>query len=167
MAVVATFGSDEACPDHSAVLANATHAGFFTGDVEVTGTFTNPSDLKLKKNIKDLESVVPLLMKLRPKSYEYNKRRYKSLPNGKRVGLIAQDLQKVLPELVHESVNPLRRNLIRSSANLRSEMAKNQMEKEKHLSIDYISIIPYLISAIQEQQIEIEQLKSTIQQLKN
>lgn len=166
IAVIATFGADESSPDHSAVLANSTHAGFFTGDVEVTGIFTNPSDFKLKKNIRDLEKVIPLVMKLRPKSYFYDYDNYKSLPHGKRIGLIAQDLQKVFPELVHESANPLQKGQSRTFGKSRSELIENKMEKEKHLSIDYISIIPYLISAIQEQQLEIDKLKSTIEQLK-
>ena len=52
-------------------------------------------------------------------------------------GLIAQELQQVCPELVYENSNGL-------------------------LSINYLEIIPILIEAIKEQQVEIDELKTKI-----
>jgi hypothetical protein len=56
----------------------------------------------------------------------------------KKYGLIAQDLQKVYPDLVYEDQNG-------------------------YLSVDYVGIIPLLIQSIKQQQSQIENLNQEIQ----
>ncbi|HEX8677352.1 MAG TPA: tail fiber domain-containing protein, partial [Segetibacter sp.] len=63
-------------------------------------------DAKLKKNIKEVDNAIDIINRLQPKNYEYRKDGSfgkMHLPNGKHYGLLAQDLEKVLPDLVKET----------------------------------------------------------------
>jgi hypothetical protein len=60
--------------------------------------FTNPSDRRLKKDIKTIESALDKVMKLRGVSFKWKK---KDTDNGKKqIGLIAQEVKRVVPEVV-------------------------------------------------------------------
>ena len=96
-----------------------------------TLTNTNPSDERLKKNIENLDSVLPGIMQLRPVSFEWKS-------NGETArGFIAQEVEKIFPELVGEGLNGY-----------------------KGLYTD--QFIPYLTKAIQEQQKEIQTNQTSI-----
>ena len=100
------------------------------GNVYAAGTSLT-SDIKLKKNIKPIKDSLNKILSLEGKNYEWKD---KTKP-GKQYGLIAQDVEKVIPELVTQG-------------------------KTKHL--DYTSIIPILIEAIKDQQEQINKLKNII-----
>jgi hypothetical protein len=76
----------------------------FNGSVWTSGGYYSASDRKLKNNIEDFGDAMSIINRLKPKHYEFkNDPQYASLhlPSGKRYGLIAQDLEQVLPGLVH------------------------------------------------------------------
>ena len=81
-------------------------AGMFDGDVTITGTLINPSDKKLKTNITSAATVLPLINLLNVRSYNYDTDSYPHihLPQGRRIGLIAQNVQSVFPHLVEKQV---------------------------------------------------------------
>lgn len=79
------------------------------------------SDERLKKNITKLASVTEKVAKLKPVSFDWKFGKTKK----KSIGLIAQDLEKIYPELVHEGVHGYK-------------------------SIEYDKLTAILISAIQE-----------------
>ena len=87
------------------------------------------SDIRLKRNIKNIDNALHTIGALRPVSYEKKTAIEASVYTMKEDGFIAQELQKVLPDLVNEMPN-----------------------KDKTLSVNYIAIIPILTKAIQEQQ---------------
>jgi hypothetical protein len=129
---------------------SADYAGYFDGNVTVTGIFSNPSDRKLKKNISDVSSVIPNLMKLHVKSYEYDSESYKlGLPKGKQFGFIAQDMELVYPELVNlqKQIKPTR------------EGSEEKSELIEYKAINYIGLIPILTKAFQEQTLKIVELE--------
>lgn len=133
-------------------------SGYFTGNVYVGGTFVNPSDIKFKKNIQPLNGGLEKVMALHPKTYDMKVDEFKGkvmLPEGNRYGLIAQELETVLPDLVHKVSAPA--ELPKPG----SPEAKNYVQQPNtdFKSVDYISLIPILIAAIQDQQAEIEALK--------
>lgn len=85
-----------------------------------TGTVVMSSDKRLKHNIKSLSNVTETINKLRPVSYQWNEN------DQVATGLIAQEVQNILPRLVH----PRKEN--------------------DYLTIDYIQLSPYLIRGLQE-----------------
>lgn len=81
-----------------------------------------------------------------------------NLPKGRQIGLIADELKQVFPELVQKAVHPARYD-----------------EKDRHKMIDpvvayeavnYQGLIPVLIASAQEQQQQIEGLKKENSELK-
>jgi hypothetical protein len=93
---------------------------------------TVPSDIRLKKEIKPIETSLSQLLKLSPVSYVKKSSLASTNYNIKENGFIAQELQKLFPELVVEG-----------------------NDKDKLLSVNYISLIPILTKSIQEQQQQI------------
>lgn len=79
-----------------------------TGDIRVTGRITaydfysvgfiyNPSDIRFKRNIRDLKNPLQDLMRLKPVIYTAKPTDRESL------GVIAQDVEKIYPQLVSEN----------------------------------------------------------------
>ena len=106
-------------------------SGYVTsGNIYALGEVTaySASDIRLKKNINSIVSALPTIDRLNPVTYNWNSTA-KELNNmktdGLEYGLIAQELEGVLPELVH----PL---------------------YSDYKAIDYIKLIPLLIKGIQE-----------------
>lgn len=134
-------------------LTPANSAGYFNGDVYATGDFY-PSDENLKQNIHPLQSSIEILSHLQPKAYEYRISDYPqmNLPHGTNHGLLAQDLEALLPTLVKPLVQPA----IRDSLNNIITPAVS------FKGINYIGLIPFLIGGIQEQQAQIEALQQQV-----
>jgi Chaperone of endosialidase len=120
------------------------------GNAWLQGTLTQNSDIRLKKNI------VPLILSLNKltqlNGYTYNWISKDKDPN-QQIGLIAQEVQKLYPQLV-------------------SEIKKENGETS--LAVNYIGLIPVMIESIKElkkdtevQQKQIDELKLLVQKLLN
>jgi hypothetical protein len=133
--------------------ANA-YAGFFNGNVYSTGGYV-PSDMALKTNISDFREGLSKVMRLKPKTYEYDSQ--KGLPEGKRMGFIAQDLESVLPQCVKDVVSP-----VIGSDGLSIKDSAGNDKTETYKAINYTDLISVIISSVQEQQKEIDELKRLI-----
>ena len=107
-------------------------------------TNTNPSDKNLKENITDLSFGLNEILKLRPVSFDW-----KNNPKNQstQYGFIAQEVQKILPQLVNE---------FDSFEDEQTEISI------KRLGLDKDAIFVSLVKAIQEQQAQIEELKALI-----
>ncbi len=92
-------------------MADPNDALDVVGDVDATGCYetdngvlvggTCISDVRLKKNIKPMEDSLHKICKLKPVTYEYREHLDKvPAKSGAGVGLIAQEVKKVLPQLV-------------------------------------------------------------------
>lgn len=132
-------------------------AGYFLGDVEITGTLFNPSDEKLKNDIKPVgNKALDLIVKLEPKTYTYRQDIPEfNLPKGNQYGFIAQELEKVFPNFVSESIRPA---VFDDEGNI-------VIEAFHYKTVNYINLIPVLTQAVKEQQIEIEKLKAEKEEL--
>lgn len=98
----------------------------------VNGSIFNPSDLYLKKNISDLtKEREEQILNLKPVVFEYKNDRTEK----KHFGLIAQDLEKIFPELV-----------------------SNDMKGYK--TVNYIELLPIMLSKMKSMQEEIDELKN-------
>jgi len=151
---------------------NTGNAMVASGDMQVTGTFTNPSDRKLKKNIKPLKNALHIISKLNPKTYEmrWDEEKYRNVGFAKmtQIGFIAQELEKVLPNLVKNDIIHLNNHIYtKKQLQENPELSKKRSNTEKIKSVNYIQLIPLLTKAIKEQQEQIEDLKQAIEDLKN
>lgn len=133
---------------------NTTWAGYFNGDVEVTGNFINPSDRSLKTDIKAEKAAMDRLDELKVYSYRFEDQEYMNLPQGKQFGFVAQEVEEVLPRLVHESVFSTSR-----------PGTDEAIPKKEYKSLDYLGFIPLLTKGLQEQKATIEGQKERIREL--
>jgi hypothetical protein len=111
----------------------------------------------LKEDIKNLSGALAIVEQLRPVTYQYRQREFPSmtLPGGKQYGLIAQEVEAILPELVMENVNPAQ-----------SDASGNEIVPAVDFkSLNYQELIPLLIKAVQELQAENERQDELIRQL--
>lgn len=139
-------------------------AGYFDGDFYYTGSFTSTSDARLKKDIKNIRNPLHKVLQLRPKTYQFKTKEYDyiNLAQGDQIGFLAQDVEKVLPELV-ETANHVFHEMDAKTGEI--DHQKNHRLEIK--SMNYIGFIPVLTGAIQEQQQQIEEKDREIIQLKN
>lgn len=150
--------------------ASINYAGFFNGDVTITGTLNNPSDSRLKTNVLPLQNASSIIDKLRPVEFDYIKNINGfnlHLPQKHQFGFIAQEVQTILPDLVSvQKINPsTTRNAFSENA---QEGKKNiSSQPQEFLSVNYTSIIPILVQSIKEQQKRIEKLENMIIELQN
>jgi 2-keto-4-pentenoate hydratase/2-oxohepta-3-ene-1,7-dioic acid hydratase in catechol pathway len=105
----------------------STLASVNSGAIVLSGTITGTdviasSDVRTKNNIITIDSALDKVMRMRGVFFERNVE-----PGEKRVGVIAQEVEKILPEVVYTDENGLK-------------------------SVSYGSIIGLLIEAIKEQQ---------------
>ena len=138
------------------------YAGYFMGDVQVTGTFTNASDARFKEAVEALdgERVLDRVLALEPKQYRYKLDavgQRMGFSDGERFGFIAQELEQVFPELVSEQMHTLPAVEAPSEpwdgAGPSPEPVIEQAEEEvAYKAVNYVDLIPVLVGAIQEQQ---------------
>jgi len=95
------------------------------------------SDLRLKKNIVPMESTLDKVMKLEGVEFEWKEDLEVEYPEGKQIGIIAQELEKEFPELV-------------------------STDSRGYKSVDYNKLSVVLLEAIKEQQKQIDELKAKL-----
>jgi hypothetical protein len=157
---------------------NAAYAAVFFGGVySSVGFFT--SDRNLKKNTEDFGTAMSIINQLKPKHYEFKtdaKYAGLHLPGGKHYGLLAQDLEQILPDLVHEetfhiSVNTdaqviQPKNADGKDINQYSENTLlNKTEAIDVKAVNYIELIPIMVKAMQEQNKIIQEQNDKIELL--
>lgn len=121
-----------------------TNALDVAGSITATGTITQVSDQRYKKDITDVSPFLSKVLELRPVTYNWKKDEYPNMrfADKNQIGLIAQEVEKVTPELVETDINGFK-------------------------SVDYAKLSVLLLKAMQEQNAEIEQLKQNNQTLEN
>jgi hypothetical protein len=73
------------------------------GTATGSGTFTIPSDARYKQNILPLSNALSTLLQLRGKTYNWNTTAFPDMgfDSTTQIGFIAQEVEQVLPQLVH------------------------------------------------------------------
>ena len=104
-----------------------------SGDVVAAGYVTSESDRRLKKDIVDIEHAVETVKSLQGVKYKF-----KEGDDKERIGLIAQDVEPYVPQVVFEK------------------------EDDGMKSVSYQSLVALLIEAVKEQQKEIDELKAQV-----
>jgi hypothetical protein len=125
-------GTLQFLPDAS-LKATLSKAGVWTVANDVVA-YGSPSDKRLKENIKPIESALDKVCKLQGVTFDWIQKEDQILNIKEDIGFIAQDVQKVIPELVRENDDGM-------------------------LSMRHQGIAPILLEAIKELKAEIEELK--------
>lgn len=136
------------------------YSAYFNGDTYATGSYVG-SDKTLKQDIHDFSDAMNIINRLQPKQYQYRQDgNYKmmSFPQGEHYGLIAQDVEKILPGLVKET--KFETKLANSEADPRSSETIN------FKALNYTELIPVIIKGMQEQQQTIDELRQQVNDLK-
>jgi len=123
------------------VVDPGTHKLYVNGTAYATRGFW-ASDLQFKKNIRPIDSPIDKISSIRGVSFEWKSSEYqdKGLSDGEHYGVIAQEIEKVLPEIVEEGPNGDK-------------------------AVSYIELIPILTEAIKEQQKQLEEQQRQIEYL--
>jgi len=100
-----------------------------TGDITAGGDVISNSDVRLKSNITDIKDALSKVLRLKGKQYTMNGR-------DNQIGLIAQDVEEVLPQMVHTQ--------------------KDEMGTK---AINYQNMVALLVEAVKDLQAEINELK--------
>jgi hypothetical protein len=107
----------------------------FDGTTTIAGDLNVNSDARLKANIISLGSTLAKVLQIDGKSYTMKKDENKK----QKIGVLAQDIEKVFPELVSES------NGVKS--------------------VNYQGLVPVLINALKEQDEKISRLENLVEKL--
>lgn len=111
--------------------------GDFHADGDVIAFSTTVSDERLKDNIKPIENALEKVSQLNGYTFTY------TVDNKASAGVIAQELEKVLPSAVREKALPLKTD-----------------DGELYKTVQYDQLHGLLIEAIKELKAEIEELKN-------
>ena len=101
------------------------------------------SDVRYKKNILTLENSLKNLLNLRGVTYDFDREKWtaKNFPEGKQIGFIAQEVERIFPELVLTDANGYK-------------------------SVLYQNAVPILVEGMKAQQKQIDAQKREIEALK-
>ena len=117
--------------------------------VEVSGDVNSTSDIRYKKNIETIDNALDKVQSLKGVTFDWDNDAFPEKENSKKrefteraTGVIAQDVEKVLPEAVRENEDGFK-------------------------NVAYGNMVGLLIEAIKEQQAQIDELKAEVAELKS
>jgi len=132
----------------------AGHLMQVNGNIMAAGGTVTTSDRRLKSNINDFDRGLEDILKIRTRTYNYNgKAGVKN--NTKQFGVVAQEIEKIAPELVG--------TYIQEERDINNELVKS--EEFKYVNTGALTYM--LINAIQDQQEIIVELQGQIDELKS
>ncbi|MFA0961086.1 tail fiber domain-containing protein [Roseivirga sp. BDSF3-8] len=116
-----------------------TSSGLTVSGSVTANAFVTSSDERLKADFRELTDAAALIQAMHPVSYTLNPAAApgKNLQEQRTMGFKAQELQAILPDVVHEG-------------------------EDGFLGVNYDALIPVLVAALQEQQARIEQLEQRV-----
>jgi hypothetical protein len=117
------------------------------GTCEIDLKVACPSDVRLKDEIVTIESALETLLQLEPLEYDWdetysNYQQYKNLGKLHSLGFIAQDVKRLIPEAVTISTGG-------------------------YYHVEYPALNAYLVEAIKEQQVFIDDISEILSDLEN
>lgn len=127
-------------PNPNPAVIGPNWAGYFDGDVNINGnayytssTFIS-SDKRYKKDVQPIGNVTEKIKKINSYTYFYKQDEFneKNFDRDQQIGLIAQELKEVFPQLVKE-------------------------DNKGFMAVNYQGMVPVLLEAIKEQQKQIDE----------
>lgn len=113
-----------------------THKLTVDGNIKASGTILQSSDIRLKENISPIDNALGRIDLIDGTIYKL-----KGVP-GNKIGVIAQEVKKAVPEVVDEDING-------------------------YLSVDYNGLVGLLIGAVKEQNNTIKDLEQRLSAIEN
>lgn len=134
------------------------YAGYFSGNVYCSGNYVT-SDAKFKTGIRPYDDGLSKIMALRPTTFRFDTQKYSfmNLAEGEQYGFLANEVKEVLPNLVNYSFQGYDEE----------EAPKHTDQGVEFEAVNYAGMIPLLVSAVQQQQDQIEELKRRIAELES
>jgi hypothetical protein len=115
----------------------------------VNGDLNSTSDIRYKKNIEPIDNALEKVQSLKGVTFDWDNDAFPETEHSKKpefteraTGVIAQDVEKVLPEAVRENEDGFK-------------------------NVAYGNMVGLLIEAIKEQQTQIDELKAEVAELKS
>jgi hypothetical protein len=105
------------------------YAGYFSGDVYTSGDYRSASDARYKTNIATFPNALDTILHLRGVTFDWKRDEFKDkhFKEGRQIGFIAQEVERVLPELVHT-------------------------DQDGYKSVAYQNVVPVLVEAFKTQE---------------
>ena len=127
------YDQNTGCIGLNGSATNSSYGAYVTGSMYVTGSYGS-SDIRFKENIETIDNGLDKVMKMRGVYFDWNDDHKVEKGEGRQVGVIAQEINMVLPEVVMHQDND-------------------------EYAVDYSKITGVLIEAIKDLKNEINQLK--------
>jgi hypothetical protein len=110
------------------------------GDI-IANSIAGSSDARFKTNITPIENPLQKVLRLRGVKFDWNKKAFpdRSFSDSRAIGFIAQEVEKVLPEVV-----------------------QTEKTAEGYMAVQYDKVVALLVEAIKEQQKQINSLKAEL-----
>jgi hypothetical protein len=117
---------------------------YVNGDI-IANSIAGSSDLRFKTNVRSITSPLEKVKSLRGVYFNWDQKSFpdKNFSDKSELGFIAQEVEKVLPEVVSKDKTP-----------------------EEYRSVKYDKVVALLVEAIKEQQKQIDSLKFQVKKLK-
>jgi hypothetical protein len=131
--VIGNGYEDDSDPMNSITVNSDAFVVYFNGNATLAGDLTINSDERLKDNIQPLGSTLDKLHQIEGKTYSFKK----DEEHTPKIGVLAQEVQLVFPELVTEGADGI-------------------------LSVNYQGLVPVLINAINEQEVKMSEQDAKI-----
>jgi hypothetical protein len=115
------------------------------GDI-IANSIAGSSDARFKTNITPIENALQKVIQLRGVNFDWNKEVFpeRMFSDQKAIGFIAQEVEKVLPEVV-----------------------QTEKTTEGYKAVQYDKVVALLVEAIKEQQQQIDRLKEELKKKKS
>jgi hypothetical protein len=142
----------------------ANYAAWFEGNILFNGALSGTnnvltSDQMFKTNIDSIQGATQLILSLQPKSFYFDTLNTYGMnfDSQKQYGLIAQDVEQVLPELVGETYKPSRYD----------SASQTLYPAVTYKNLNYNALFGIMIQAMQEQQAQIQSQNNRIDSLQS
>ena len=109
------------------------------GDIIATGTIT-PSDARLKENVMTVSAALETVTQLRGVTFNWredSEHRIGKVPEEKQIGMIAQEVEAVIPDAVHTALDGYKGVNYQSLTGLLIEAIKDQQSQIEQQRVDY------------------------------
>ena len=119
------------------ILNDSTHLNIVAPNVQVNGALVMTSDARYKTRIATLDNALDDVLNLRGVSYDWDREKWpaKNFNDGRQIGFLAQEIEKIFPELV-------------------------STDAQGYKAVNYVGIVPVLVEAVKTLNAKVDKLSA-------